>query len=77
MTRKQWESMIAKFLVGKTIKSARYLNDAEMESWGFDRSPVIIEFEDGSWFCPMRDDEGNDGGSLATSDKNLPVIPVI
>ena len=77
MTRKQWESMIAKFLVGKKIKSARYLNDAEMETCGVHRSPVIIEFEDGSWFFPMRDDEGNDGGSLATSDKNLPVIPVI
>lgn len=68
---------VSDFLVGKTIKSVRYMTDAEMEDFMWYRKPVIIDFTDGSWIIPQSDDEGNDGGALYTSHETLSVIPVI
>ena len=74
---KDWETKISKFLVGKTIKKIEYLSKAEIEEMGWSKIPLVIEFTDGTWIFPMCDDEGNDGGALATSDENLYTIPVM
>ena len=76
-TTKDWETKISKFLVGKTIKKIEYLSKAETEEMGWSKIPLVIEFTDGTWIFPMCDDEGNDGGALATSDENLYTIPVM
>ena len=82
-TRKNWNKIVKKFLVGKIIQNARYLSEEEMndcfgeEDYGGMRIPLVIEFTDGSWIFPMSDDEGNDGGALATSSEEQPTIPVI
>lgn len=73
----RWNKKASDFLVGKTIKSVRYMTDEEMEDMMWHSKPVIIDFTDGSWIIPQRDDEGNDGGALYTSDETLSVIPVI
>ena len=73
----RWNNKISDFLVGKTIESVRYLTDQEMNDFMWYKKPVIIKFTDGSFIIPQRDDEGNDGGALFTSDDNLDVIPVI
>jgi hypothetical protein len=73
----KWNKRVSDFLVGKTIKSVRYMTDEEMEDMMWHSKPVIIDFTDGSWIIPQRDDEGNDGGALYTSDENLSIIPVI
>tara|TARA_R100000655_G_scaffold92683_1_gene133869 strand:+ start:1541 stop:1783 length:243 start_codon:yes stop_codon:yes gene_type:complete len=74
-----WNTKTKKFLVGKTVKTARYLTKEELiDCFGDDtyKVPLVIEFTDGSWIFPMSDDEGNDGGALATSDEAMPTIPV-
>ena len=43
----------------------------------WDNRPVRIILEDGTNIFPMRDDEGNDGGAMFTTYKDLPCIPVI
>lgn len=74
---KQWERDCSKELKGKTVKEVRYMTKAEAkESMWFSR-PLIIWFTDGSYIIPMADDEGNDGGAMSTSFKELPVIPVM
>ncbi len=73
----KWNKKVSDFLVGKTIQSVRYMTDAEMEDFMWYKKPVIITFTDGSYIIPQRDDEGNDGGALFTSDDNLDIIPVI
>ena len=80
MKQEDWEKEISDFLVGKTIKSARYVTKKEMVYCFGDSSnqvPLVIDFTDGSYIFPMADDEGNDGGALATSDKKLSTIPVM
>jgi hypothetical protein len=72
-----WNKKVKEFLVGKTIKSVRYMNNEEMEDFMWYRKPVIIDFTDGSWIIPQSDDEGNNGGALYTSDEKMSVIPAI
>ena len=45
----------------------------------WDKRPLVIRFTDGTYIIPMRDDEGNDGGSLYYGDKENgdDVIPTI
>jgi len=72
-----WNKKVGDFLIGKTIKSVRYMTNEEMEDFMWYRKPVIIDFTDGSYMIPQSDDEGNNGGALYTSDKKLGVIPAI
>lgn len=76
-TRDRWTKDIEKFLVSKKITHVRYMVKSEMKDTGWYHNSIIIFFDDGSWITPMADDEGNNGGALATSSKTLPVIPVI
>jgi hypothetical protein len=73
---KKWEKDCG-VLVGKTVKSVRYLTDSEMEDFMWSCRPLAIFFTDGTYLIPSKDDEGNDGGALFTNIKNLPTIPVI
>ena len=74
---KVWNKKVSDFLVGKTIKSVRYMTNEEMEDFMWYRKPVIIDFTDGSGIIPQSDDEGNNGGALYTSDEKMGVIPAI
>lgn len=58
---------IAPLLVGKTIKSVRYMTDDEVENSMWYAAALVIEFTDGSWIMPMADDEGNNAGAIGTS----------
>ena len=76
--REHWGNLASNFLVGKTIRRVRYLDDREREDIGWDKSALVIELTDGHWIGPMREDEGNDAGSLWTSSQSkLNVIPTI
>ena len=76
--REHWGNLASNFLVGKTIRRVRYLDDREREDIGWDRSGLVIEFNDGHWILAMRDDEGNDAGSIWTSiQSEINVIPTI
>ena len=72
----KWEADIAKHLVGKTIDKIEYLSEKEAKDVGWYKRPLCIKLSDGTWIMPMQDDEGNDGGAIATSIKELPTIPV-
>ena len=71
-------SNIQSKLVGKTIKSIRYMSDKEMSAWGWNKRPIIILLSDNTFIIPQRDDEGNDGGAVAIiKEKNFTLIPTI
>lgn len=76
-TTDRWEKKISSELVGKTIAKVEYLTKYEIEEMMWYKIPLAITFTDGSWIFPMADDEGNDGGSLATSIEGLETIPVM
>ncbi len=67
-------------LKGKTIKRVEYFTDVEMNELGWHRNPAIIIFTDGTFLYGMRDDEGNDGGSIYyagdTNDTNEIIHPI-
>ena len=62
---KQHKDKFTKLLKGKTIKRVDYLTDDEVKEMYWHSKAPVIEFTDGSCLYPMRDDEGNDAGSLS------------
>ena len=76
--KKDWTTMCSEFLVGKTVKHIRYMTAQEVDDMGWTKANIVIEFDDGQWLVPMTDDEGNDAGSLWTSEgSKLSIIPSI
>jgi hypothetical protein len=55
----------------------RYLTQEEADDMGWDERTVAFQTQDGLWFFPSRDDEGNGGGALFTSDEKQSCLPVI
>ena len=74
---KKWQKDIEKSLVGRRIVGVEYLTDKEMEANLWYKRPIVLILDDGNWLIPMADDEGNDGGAIATSYEKLRTIPVI
>lgn len=74
---KRWTKH-AKVLIGKKIKSVRYMSESEAEDLGWYKRPLVIIFEDNSLIYSSTDDEGNDGGALFGLSKDgfmdFPVI---
>lgn len=71
------ENLCAELLVGKTIKSVRYLYTAEKKDMGWFKKSLVIFFTDGSFIFPSGDNEGNDAGAYFTSIKGIEVIPAL
>lgn len=69
----------AEQLVGKTIKSVKYMTSEEAEDFGWYKRPIIIECTDGTLLIPSSDDEGNNGGALfgSTSDMKDLTFPTL
>lgn len=74
---KEWASRAAKLLVGKVVKSVRYLSTQELADLGWDQSTLVIIFTDDTAIYASCDDEGNEPGALFTNSEELPTIPVI
>ena len=72
-----WTELIAKHLVGKTITKVEYIPQDEMDENMWYKRPISILLDDEHWITPMMDDEGNDGGAMCTTIKELGTIPVI
>ena len=76
-TEKRWTEH-AKILIGKKIKSVRYMSESEAEDFGWYKRPLVIIFEDNSLIYSSMDDEGNDGGALfGLSEDGAMDFPVI
>lgn len=72
-----WEDVAKKLLLHKRIVNVRYMTEEEMGQMGWYERTVAFQTQDGLWFFPSRDDEGNGGGSLFTSDDKESCLPVI
>jgi hypothetical protein len=64
ITIEQANKGINKTLAGKTIKSARYMTEKEMNDFMWYERGIVIEFTDGSFMIPQQDNEGNGAGAL-------------
>jgi hypothetical protein len=73
----KWEERCAELLVGKTIKSVRYMYTAEKKDMCWFKKSLVIFFTDGSFIFPSSDNEGNDAGAYFTSITGMEVIPTL
>ena len=72
-----WTDLVAKHLVGRKITKVEYIPTEEMDENMWYKRPISILLDDGHWITPIMDDEGNDGGAMCTTIKELRTIPVI
>ncbi len=72
-----WTDLTTKHLVGKTITKVEYLDDDEMDENMWYKRPIAIQLDNKHWLIPIMDDEGNDGGAISTTIRELQTIPVI
>ena len=76
-TEQYWTDLIRENLVGRTISGVEYITEIEMKDNMWYKRPIAIQLDNKYWLIPMMDDEGNDGGAISTSFKELGTIPVI
>ena len=72
-----WTDLITKHLVGRKITKVEYIPTGEMKENMWYKRPISILLDDEHWITPIMDDEGNDGGAMTTTIKELGIIPVI
>lgn len=63
---KKWSKIAERIPVGRRIVSAKCAG-------GY----MTVILDNGTELTPMRDDEGNGPGALYTSDKKVPILPVV
>ena len=61
---KYWTAYAKEKLVGRTIKSLRYMTPKEADEWGWFKRPLVITLDDDTQLLLSCDDEGNDGGAM-------------
>lgn len=66
---------IKPIFLNKKIVDMRYLTKEEAEMLGWVKRSVVFQLDDGTFFFPSKDDEGNDAGALFFNTDG--VIPVI
>jgi len=67
---KYWTAYAKEKLVGKTIKSVRYMTPKEAEDWMWYKRPLVMTLSDGTNLILSCDDEGNDGGAMFGQTKD-------
>jgi hypothetical protein len=72
-----WFEEAKKQLLNRKIVKVRYMTVDEMNDLGWYSRPVVMILDDGNIIYPSRDDEGNDGGALFTTNEANPVLPVL
>ena len=72
-----WTELITKHLVGRTITKVEYIPRDEAKENMWHNRPIAILLDNKDWIFPTMDDEGNDGGAIHTTIKELQIIPVI
>ena len=75
--KKHWEKKISNALLGKKMTKVEYLSKQEEDDSMWYKTPIALQLDDKIWLVPMADDEGNDGGSISTTIKDLQVIPTL
>jgi hypothetical protein len=73
----QWNKQARDMLIGRKIVKVEWMTSQEAEDCGWSGRPICILLDNGIWIYPSRDDEGNDAGSLFSSNEEIPVLPVI
>lgn len=74
---KYWNEEAKKLLLNKRIVNVRYLTQKETDDMGWTERVIAFQTNDGLWFFPSRDDEGNGGGALFTTDDKQGCLPVM
>jgi len=71
---KKFSKKATKAFKGKTVEKIDYLTDEEAENMGWFRKAPVVTFTDGSYLIASSDPEGNDAGTLFTSNDDVATL---
>ncbi len=74
---KETVTKLTEAFVGRKITGVRFMSTKEMADLDWSYRPIIIELEGGGFLFSLADDEGNNGGALATHLGDLPTVGVL
>tara|TARA_R110000765_G_scaffold358802_1_gene449087 strand:- start:11 stop:289 length:279 start_codon:yes stop_codon:yes gene_type:complete len=77
MSKEEWLNRIKRVLLGRKITIVEYMDAQTSKELAWPDASIMLHLDSGIWIYPSQDDEGNNAGSLFTSDKDLPVVPSI
>lgn len=69
--KKEITKQAEELLVGKVIKSVRFMTRQEIGAMGWGRGGFVITLNDGTQLFPSADEEGNDSGVIFFNHQNL------
>ena len=65
-------------LQGRTIKSVRYMEPEELDSFGWSRAGLVLVLDNGTTLIVQQDDEGNGPGAIWYDAQGTQgILPVI
>lgn len=74
-----WTKQAETLLVGKVIKSVRFMTKQEIDVMGWYNGGIIITLNDGTQLYPSADEGGNDSGVIFFNHRNkfgmIPTLP--
>lgn len=65
MRKNDWQKKAEELLLGRKIVEIEWMSSDEVDDTEWHSAPICLKLDDGSYIFPLRDNEGNDGGSLA------------
>ena len=74
--KNKWLKKANKVFLGRKIVKVEWMSDKEIDNAGWDKRPLCLLLDDGTWIYPMADDEGNEGGALYTTNNTGNCFPV-
>ncbi len=69
MSEDEWVERAKTNFVGRKIVNVRYMTHEEAYAHSWNSRTVVFELDDGSFFYPSMDDEGNGAGAIFGSDR--------
>ena len=66
MKKNNWMKKAEECFIDKKIVAIEWMSTDELDEMMWNKAPICLKLDDGTYIFPLRDDEGNDGGSLGT-----------
>lgn len=76
-TETRWRKTAKEVLLNRKIVAVEYLRVDETTEMGWYDRPIAFKLDNGIWVYPARDEEGNDGGVLFTTDTERAILPAL
>ena len=66
MKKNNWMKKAEECFIDKKIVAIEWMSTDELDEMMWNKAPICLKLDDGTYIFPLADDEGNDGGALGS-----------